>query len=375
MAVPDAPTEVPTGAEEPSVRLLDHGAASTTEARSRPRGVVVAAALVVAALVVGFLLGTGSVLESPEPSTRLGVAAETNGLATAIDGLEDTLLVVATNGSRAMDIVMWPPRGALSTRPAPIAWAAVTVDGLPFGDFASFDASGRYIALAAPVASEASAVLMAGRLEEQVVVATGVTGHAWHQTEPHQLAVAIEEDGKTTLHVMLGAPMSLSPVGELPDGARLVAWLQGGYLIRLGGELEGVLAFAGGGGGFEGELIGADAHGLMLAIDEGVSVMDETFRPEQAWYVAYDGTVAAREPDTGRIAIGGPQGMLVVTADGDRIAGLEHPFVERLDWSSDGRFIVFADRVDVFVFDLETGEVRATGLGPSEAVMFRPPVG
>jgi hypothetical protein len=367
MAVPDAPREVPRAAEAPRVRPLD--AEQSSPSAPRPRGRVgVVLALVVAALVAGFLLGTGSVRESPEPLTRLGVAAEANGLAVAVDGLEDTLLVVATNGGRAMDIVMWPPHGALSMRAAPIAWTAVTIDGFPFGGFAAFDSSGRYLALAAPVSAESSAVLMAGRLEEQVVVATGVTGYAWNTSDPHQLAVEVEEDGLTRIRVMLGAPMSLVPATDLPANASLEAWGPWGFLTSVDDHLvlESIELRV------RGEFLGAGPEVIVVATDTGVEVIEVGSRGDGGrMALDFRGSVAAVEAATGRVAIGGPDGLVAVTAEGARIAEIEHPFVERLDWSSDGRFIVFADRVDVLVLDLETGEITATGLGPSEAVMLR----
>lgn len=333
---------------------------------------IVTVLVAIGALAVGLLVGSG-VRDgaTATPLTKLGLAAEERGLASAIDGLDDALLVVATNGGRAMDVVMWPPSGALSLRPAPVAWSAVTIDGLPFEDFAAFDSSGRYVALAAPVAAESTAVLMAGRLEEQVVVASRVTGYAWHVSEPHQLAIAIEEDDVTSVEVMLGAPMSVMPVTELQPGAKLRAWGPWGFLTSQ----DGFLALSSVEFGVEGEFLGAGREVIVVATDGGVGVFPVGHRGGPSTSLAFDGHTAAVESETGRIAVGGPEGLLVVTAEGEPVVELEHPFVERLDWSSDGRFIVFADRVDVFILDLETGEVTPTGLGPTEAVMFRPPAG
>lgn len=323
-------------------------------------------ALVGAALVIGFLLGSGSVRETPDALTRLGVSAETNGLATAIDGLDDTLLAVATNGGQAMDVVMWLPRGRLVTRPAPVAWSAVTMDQEPFESFAAFDSSGRYVALAAPVPGESSSALMAGRIEEIVAVATRVTDYTWHVTEPHQLALVIAEGDTRTLHAMLGAPRSLSPLGEIPDGHRLAAWGPWGVVTSH----EGRLHFQDPADVIEGDLLGAGRDVVVVGGDE-VVVFDAAARRVVVALDAADVSVAAVEDASGRIALGGPDGIVVFEADGTEMTRLDHRFVERLDWSSDGRFLVFADRIDVFVFDLQTDTVTTTGLGPSEAVLFR----
>lgn len=359
----------------PKVRPLDAGGgAAPVPARpgASPPGrrllVVVLASVV--ALIAGVVLGAQRAREDPPAAvTMLGLDAEQHGLSRVVDGLDDTLLAAATNGGQAMDLVLWLPRGALIVRPAPIAWTAVTIDQDPFEDFAAFDSSGRYVALATPVAREASSVVLAGRLEEIVAVSTDVTSYVWHVSEPHQLAMVVDDGARRTLELMLGAPRTVVVERELAPGEELYAWGPWGFLTGVGG----VLRTSGTGIEIEGEFLGAGPTAIAVSTPEGIHVVDPASGVVTA-SLSITATAASFEPGTGRIVFTGPSGLVATEADGTIIVDLEHPFVERADWSSEGRFVAFADRVDVFVLDTETDTVTQTGLGPSEAVMLRAPL-
>lgn len=316
----------------------------------------------------GWWLGSQAGVDLDQvPRSSLGLEAEQRGLARAIPGWTDTLLVVATNGSEAMDLVMWPPAGPLAIRPQAAAWTAVTLRQRPFDEFAAFDSSGRHIALAAPVAREESVVLLAGRLEESAAVASSVTSYAWHVTEPHSLAFIVDDGTGSFLELMRGAPRAAERFGVVPSGARIVAWGDWGFVVATEDGLEAI----GSQSRIEGRFVAAGPDGVIVAAGNTLSLWDPASGAAQPVSGPADAVIAAFAPDGDSVAIATPERIVIVDRAGETVYETAWSFVESLAWSSDGRHLIFADRVDVYALDLDSQAVIATGLGPSVAVAVR----
>lgn len=319
-----------------------------------------------AGLLLGWVLGSARD-SPPEAVTRLGADAEAGGLTQTIPALSETVIAVGTNGSAAMDLALWPATGPLIIRPLPAAWTAITIDGKPFHAFAAFDSSQRYLALAEPVARDGTATLLAGRLEEVEPVATGVTSYVWHTSAPRALAY-VTEDAGTFVEVMLGAPRTVDRIGAVPDGAELVAWTDAGFLLQIGEQLS----VWPDGPAIEGRFLAAGVSTVLVRIDDQIyrwdmeSAIPSPFSPDPG------ATVAVLDPDAGAALIAHRNGISVARSDGSLDELLDWPLVEYADWSTDHRFVVFADRRDVMILDTETEEVVATGLGRAVAVAMRP---
>jgi len=194
-----------------------------------------------------------------------------------------------------------------------------------------------------------------------------VSSYAWHATAPRSLAYVVEDEGRF-IEVMSGSPRSVERVGAVDGDAELVAWGDWGYLLQRDGELAVWPEGATVAGSF------LSARGDDLLINSAGALISWNPRRGTTTQVAADpaATVAVFDAAKEAILVANPQGLAIIPADGDLEQLLEWPLINHAAWSSDGRFVVFADRVDVMILDRETGEVVRTGLGRSVAVGVRP---
>lgn len=302
-----------------------------------------------------------------EAFTNLGAAAQSDGIAVAITGFADTLLAVGTNGSEPMELATWPPSGRLEMRALPAAWTAISFNGEPFADFAEFDASGKQIALAVPVAREQSVGLLAGRPEEPVPVATGVTSYVWHVETPRSLAYVVEE-GEAWIEVMSGAPRSVERIRTVDSGSELAAWGAWGFLRSHGSEL---MLLDSAQGRFLGRFLAASTDAILIQRSDELGVAEPDGSGFASLGAAGNVSSAAFDSLGERLAIGRSDGLTILSSTGERLFAVERPFIEDVAWSRDGAFVVFADRIDVHILELATGTVVTTGLGPAVDVATR----
>ena len=330
------------------------------------RGRWIAAMLLAGAL--GVWAGSATLRQStpqpqevgPDPGTLVGAP---------IAGFEDVLLAVVTDGSRPLSHVMWPPSGDLEELALPASWSAVTFESGPFGQFAEFDASARQVALGAPVAGEERLALLAGRAEAVVVVATDVTSYAWHSTEPRRLAYVVEEGSDRFLDVMSGAPRATSRIEQIADGIELVAWTDTGFIFSS--EAGVTLGFGDEAQPLPGTVL--DGRGQRLGLVSDGLVVIHDLETGASTETAVAGTAARFDLRAERLAVAGPDAVVIVDAEtGAALHRYDLPLVGALAWSTDGEFLVVADRVDVRVIDIATGEITSLGLGPAVAVATRP---
>ncbi len=301
--------------------------------------------------------------------TTLGPESQSAGFAEVVEGFPDVLLVVGTNGPRALDLATWPPAGRLELMPLPTAWTALTFTDGPFADFAAFDVSGRQLALASPVAREGTMTLLAGRPEAVVAVATGVTSYAWHLTRPRALAYVVG-DGEPWIEVMSGAPRSVERVRPVPAGGDLVAWGDWGFLLEAADGLTRISS--GETTSYAGRFLAAAGSLVAVEASDSVGLVDLATGRHIPLDLAGDVVAAAFDRSGTRLALARPDSLVITSTVGQVTYDSPWSNAEYLAWSTDGRFLVFADRRDVMILDVDSGAIVATNLGPAVAVATRP---
>ena len=351
--------------QQPQVRPLPPGSDPPPSSRAG-RWVVLAAA---AGLSAGLLLGSSPRSPDPRAEGSPPTADQSAGLGASVNGFPEVLLAVGTDGTRPMELTVWPPSGAVDRVALPASWTAITLSTGPFTDFAAFDMSGHQVALGAPVARDDSITLLAGRPESIVPVATGVSSYAWHSTVARALAYIIEDDGRRWLEVMSGSPRTVARVAEVEADVDLVGWVDAGFVLQSAGRVtvqdETRVTH------LSGRYLDAAAGRLLVERDGAVGYIDPiTARFDEIGVI--DGIAAGRVAPSGQLlAIARSGGVEIRTANGGLLRVIDRINVEHLAWSSDSRFLILADRVEVFVIDTATGVLTALGLGPVVAVGTR----
>jgi WD40 repeat protein len=308
-----------------------------------------------------FLFNTA--IPEAEPDPPGGATATTltpaSGVGAVIPEFPDGMNILVSPGEgRALEVLTWPLQGQPFYRSIPLG--DIDLDGT-----AQFDASGQF--LAATTATPDGLVLRGGRPNTFGVVASGVTGFAWHDSNPADLAWSTLADGELQIWVSEDAGLGEVVVSGVGLGDHVVAFGDWGFAVATPGGDDLVLDPNGELIGFSaGRIVASHASGLLLVTDaEGASVVAVT-NIETLFnlrIVAVNSVVIGAEfsPDGDRVALTGPTGLTVAEL-GEEIdtelfeirAGSDS-----LSWSSDGRFVLASAFRGVAVLDTETGEISS----------------
>jgi hypothetical protein len=301
-------------------------------------------------------------------------AAPASGVGAAIPGFPDGLNVLVSPGEgRALEVLTWPHQGEQFYRSVPVG-------DIDLAATAHFDASGQFLA-AATSTPDGLVLLSSGRPNSYRIVASGITGFAWHDSSPADLAWSTFEDGELRIWVSDDAGVGELAVTAVGVGDYLVAFGDWGFAV---GNPEGddhVLDARGDlVGSIPGRIVASHDSGLLLVTDtDGASIVKrddletvfEVTRDDlEALFDFEDWGIvppvlpvigAEFSPDGQRFAMTGPVGLTIVRfADGFELETLPiRAGSDSLSWSSDGRFVLVSAFRGVAVLDTETGEISS----------------
>ncbi|MEX1037717.1 MAG: hypothetical protein WDZ96_02540 [Acidimicrobiia bacterium] len=297
------------------------------------------------------------------------------GVGAAIPGFPDGLNVLVSPGEgRALEVLTWPLRGEPFYRSIPLE------DMARSGTAAHFDTSGQF--LAATTYTPEGLILRSGRPNTFGIVATGVTGFAWHDSDPADLAWSTFEDGELKIWVSDDAGAGELAVSAVGIGDYLVAFGDWGfavgspeaedYVVDPSGEPVGSIA---------GRIVTSHRSGLLLVSDtDGASVVS-TGDLETLFEVidspAFPVIGAKFSPDGQRVAMTGLVGLTIAEL-GDVIETASFPIragSSSISWSSDSRFVLVSTSRGVLVLDNETGETRRIFESDTTRAVAATPIG
>jgi hypothetical protein len=285
--------------------------------------------------------------------------APASGVGDVIPGYPDGMNILVSPGEgRALEVLTWPLQGEPFYRSIPLG--DIDLDGT-----ARFDASGQF--LAATTETPDGLVLRGGRPNTFGVVASGVTGFAWHDSNPADIAWSTFEDGVLQIWVSEDAGLGEVVVSGVGIGDSVDAFGDWGFAVATpggddlildrSGELVGTVA---------GRTVASHAAGVLLVTDtDGAAVVAaddlETLFDLRAAGINSVVIGAEFSPDGERVALTGPTG-LTIAEFGDVIEAVSFPIragSDSLSWSSDGRFVLVSAFRGVAVLDTETGEISS----------------
>jgi len=315
-------------------------------------GLALGAALAVLVLRPG---PPGEVVTST--TAAAGSEGVVGGIADLIEGFPDGLVAVARGDGQSLELLVWPLRGEPIESNIPVGVSRPA-------DPVEFDVSGRRIATLLPVPDQASGVLYAGVPQDAAIVATDVTGYAWHDTGAFQLAYTTFVDEELQLWVREdnGEPELVTRAVGI-DG-HVEAWGNWGFaiqddiresivLITDAGEIKDTNT---------GRILDSDGNGWLAIENQGVSLLSSGGGVRGLDLEGVDGPVlAGRFSNDGlRLALLTGQRLHVVSVEGG--LGLAEsdgrPGVPQITWSSDGRFVAYPGSRGIWVVDTFSGEIE-----------------
>jgi WD40 repeat protein len=227
-----------------------------------------------------------------------------------------------------------------------------------------------------PVPDEEDGVLYAGVPEQAGIVATGVTGYAWHDTEPSRLAYTTFTDGELVLW-SLSEPAAEPQVVTRAVGivGSVRAWGDWGFAIQ-DEERSSVVLLTDSGEiktTHPGSLLDSDGAEWLAIAGDGVSLVSSGGGVSSGPEALDREVIAARfSPDGDELALISSDGAIVVSlVDGEvPVESAERPGVPEMVWTSDGRFAAYSGTSGILVMDTTDGsstilltERIFTGLG------------
>jgi hypothetical protein len=315
-------------------------------------------------LAIGLILGAGAsilALRTDEPaaltSTTSGAAAVEGpeGIGDVIEDFPDGLVAVSRGDGQSLELLVWPLRGEPRLRTIPVGVAR------PPGPV-TFDASSRRIATLLPVPDQAQGVLYAGVPEQAGIVATGVTGYAWHDTEPLRLAYTTFADDELVLW-SLAEPAADPQIVTRAVGitGSLQAWGDWGFAIQ-DEERDSVVLLTESGeikATQPGRILDADGvEWLAISDQQGVRLLSSgggvVAGPEG---VGGEVTAAAFSPDGDELGLMTSDGASVVSlGTGATLAeSAERPGVPEMAWTSDQGHVAYPASRGIVVMDTTDG--------------------
>ncbi|MGA8040935.1 MAG: hypothetical protein WCA93_12580 [Acidimicrobiia bacterium] len=339
--------------------VLEDARESEPSRAEGPRlGWLLAGAVIGAGLTV-LALGVNTSAPPTETTVEgLSTRAIGEGIGDQITGFPDGLVAVRRSNGQTLDLLTWPVAGESYVRNIPIGSASPP-------QLVAFDSAGRRLATIVPLESKSPGVLYAGIPDLARVIATSVTGFAWHDTEPGTLAYSTLSDGQLSIWTVGGTladPALLTRAIGVPGG--VAAWGDWGFVID--DEKAGIITILNSLGeivsAYSGHLLGVGPDGVVAMDDGSLRVIDAAGSPARR--VADDGSfsVARFSPDAQWIALLTETGLSVLSAsDGSMLAEFEaRPGFPQVTWSSNGRFVVFPGTRGLFVAEPNTGELAET---------------
>jgi hypothetical protein len=345
------------------VRVLDDAVDQEKQARVPSQWV-----WLLIGLVVG--LGAGVVLLGPAmgPTATTAVVGDTApvlpgapfeelGIAEEIPDFPDALVAISRTQIGSYDYVLWPTDTGDVVRSLPIA-----SPGLP-----TLDVSGRWIAATTDLDEPGTSLLSMGQVSGISPIFTGVTSHAWHDSEDRLLGYTGVADGEWELWVASphsGEELVMRRPANSED-VRLAAWGEWGFalsypdrgafdLITPEGDLKTVVS---------GTPLGSHESGWILVVEDTVTRLVSAGGGVQAVtdFPQVEGSTLAGaiSPDGRRVAVLGSNGLVVGSIDGSEEAvvvdvGLRH---YQVSWSSDSRFVLAPALPGATVYDTVSGDV------------------
>jgi hypothetical protein len=310
--------------------------------------------LVAAGIAFGFLLGLGTT-NSLSPADGEAAEAVTSTSAPAAPIVESELAAdeavqfpgtILASVEFGRGLVAWPGDGD----PIKIRLASDV-------SAAAYDAAQGRIAVTLPEYGTDRLALHVGNVGDLRFVASGVTGFAWHPTDPSGIAwVKESEDGYALIKAVISdGVVSAAQVAVLPDMVRPVAWGSWGYALQgddglttiapsgttiADGDVQFVAA------GADGRLVVARPAGIPLSSDWAITGPDLTERQALGRFDDFEEhpTAAAVLPLSGRIVLvsnrfgdGGDLARIeILSADGTREALIRSGMIaDSIAWSPD----------------------------------------
>jgi len=326
-------------------------------------GLALGAALAVLVLRPG---PPGEVVTST--TAAAGSGGVVGGIADLIEGFPDGLVAVARGDGQSLELLVWPLRGEPIESNIPVGVSRPA-------DPVEFDVSGRRIATLLPVPDQASGVLYAGIPQDAAIVATDVTGYAWHDTGAFQLAYTTLDDEELHLWVRVdnGEP-ELVTRGVGIDG-HVDAWGDWGFAIEDNAR-DDIVLFTEAGEIKDtntGRVLDSEGSGWLAIDNQGVNLLSSGGGVRGLELEGLEGQVLAGRfsGDGKRLALLTSEGVSVVSLDEARpVVSDGRAGVLQLAWSSDDRFVLYPGSRGIWVVDSASGESEPiladrtfTGLG------------
>lgn len=331
-------------------------------------------------LLVGMGLGFAisllfnNVVPDVEPATP-GVATTTpvppSGIGAVIPGYPDGMNVLVSPGEgRALEVLTWPLQGEPFYRSVPLG-------DIDLAGTAQFDASGQF--LAATTSTPDGLTLMSGRPNTFGVVASRVTGFAWHDSDPADLGWSTFEDGELQIWVSDDAGRGNLVLRVVGAGTQLVAFGDWGFAVtEVSGMFDGALTFqtllldisGETMSTLDGQVMSSHDSGLLVVEHRGETSVVSVLQDHSGIEIVADITSALNDPSvvgarfspTGdRIAVTGFSGVTVLALDdpGDSAFFDIRAGSDAISWSSDGRFVLISLFRGVSVVDTELDEITS----------------
>jgi hypothetical protein len=314
-------------------------------------------------LAVGLVLGAGSTIlflrtDDPAASTSTtlsGVAVEPReGIGDVIEDFPDGLVAVSRGDGQSLQLFVWPLKGEPRIRTIPIGVAR------PPGPV-TFDVASRRIATLLPVPDEEDGVLYAGVPEQAGIVATGVTGYAWHDTEPSRLAYTTFADGELVLWALsepAAEPQVVTRAVGIVGSVR--AWGDWGFAVQ-DEERTSVILLTDGGEiktTHPGRLLDSDGVEWLAIADDGVSLVSSGGGVSSGPEALNREVIAARfSPDGGDLALLASDGASVISLEtgATLVESAERPGVPEMVWTSDEGQVLYPATSGILVMDTTDG--------------------
>jgi hypothetical protein len=337
---------------------------------SRPGWGWLAVGLVLGAGLAVLVLRPGATEETPTSTTAIGAGVALDGIADVIEGFPDGLTAVTRSDGQSLELLVWPVRGEPIERTIPVGASRPP-------DPVEFDISARRIATLLPVPDQIDGVLYAGVPQDAAIIATDVTGYAWHDTTALQLAYTTFVDDELQLWVLRDNRREPELVARAVGiVGHVEAWGDWGFAVQ--DETDGEIVLFTDLGEIKdtstGRILDSDGTGWLAIDNQGVSLLSSGGGVMGLQLDGIDGEVLA-----GRFS-GDGQRLALLTSEQARVVSIENgvlpvesdarPGVPQLAWSSDGRFVVYPRPVGIRVVDTFSGETEEilsnrtfTGLG------------
>jgi hypothetical protein len=283
---------------------------------------------------------------------------EQGGIADVIEGFPDGMVAVTRSDGQSLKLLVWPVRGEPIERTIPVG-----VSRPP--DPVEFDISGRRLATLLPVPDQADGVLYAGVPQDAAIIATDVTGYAWHDIDASQLAYTTFVDDELQLwavHQGNGEPGVVTRAIGI-DG-HVEAWGDWGFAIQDDAR-HSIVLFTDTGEINDtnvGRILDSDGTGWLAIDNQGVSLLSSGGGVRGLELEDVEGQVlAGRFSDDGqRLALLSSEEVQVVNVEDGAtpVVSDGRPGVPQLAWSSDGRFVAYPGSRGIWVLDTVSGNTE-----------------